>query len=241
MRLGVAFVDLATARMRSSRSLRRCSPRERTGRGQSIDVALFDSGLHFLANIASRLFEHREQSDPLGNAHPSIVTSISCSIRPTARSRSQSATTSSTGGSAATCSNARSFAPTSASAPMQGAPATAMCCAGACGRDQAFRHPTLIAKLHANGIPGGELRTVAEAFASEEAKARGRRHGGARPASWRGAHGALAAAHVRLADHRASRAADARGSIRVRCWAGCWIILLSALRPWSARCDSLRG
>src|SRR3989442_1074015 len=35
-----------------------------------------------------------------------------------------------------------------------------------------FDTRTLIAKLHANGIPGGELRTVAEAFASEEAKAR---------------------------------------------------------------------
>jgi crotonobetainyl-CoA:carnitine CoA-transferase CaiB-like acyl-CoA transferase len=35
-----------------------------------------------------------------------------------------------------------------------------------------FDTGTLIAKLHANGIPGGELRTVAEAFASEEAKAR---------------------------------------------------------------------
>ena len=73
MRLGVAFVDLATGANAIQSILAALFARERTGRGQSIDVALFDSGLHFLANIASGYLNTGDNPTRFGNAHPSIV------------------------------------------------------------------------------------------------------------------------------------------------------------------------
>lgn len=47
--------------------------RERTGQGQSIDTALLDSQITWLANIASSFLATGEPPKKLGNLHPSIV------------------------------------------------------------------------------------------------------------------------------------------------------------------------
>jgi crotonobetainyl-CoA:carnitine CoA-transferase CaiB-like acyl-CoA transferase len=98
-----------------------------------------------------------------------------------------------------------------------------------------FDTRTLIAKLHANGIPGGELRTVAEAFAPEEAKARDAIVA-APTRTLAGTHGALADADVGLADHRAGRPTHARAA-RARCWARCWAIQGADCRACAGRRD----
>jgi crotonobetainyl-CoA:carnitine CoA-transferase CaiB-like acyl-CoA transferase len=73
MRLGVAFVDLAAGANATQAILAALYARERTGMGQSIDIALFDSALHFLANIASGYLNTGVGPTRFGNAHASIV------------------------------------------------------------------------------------------------------------------------------------------------------------------------
>jgi len=73
MRLGVAFVDLAAGANATQAILAALYARERTGLGQSIDIALFDSALHFLANIASGYLNTGDDPARFGNAHASIV------------------------------------------------------------------------------------------------------------------------------------------------------------------------
>jgi crotonobetainyl-CoA:carnitine CoA-transferase CaiB-like acyl-CoA transferase len=73
MRLGVAFVDLAAGANATQAILAALYARERTGMGQSIDIALHDSALHFLANIASGYLNTGDNPTRFGNAHASIV------------------------------------------------------------------------------------------------------------------------------------------------------------------------
>jgi len=172
MRLGVAFVDLATGANAIQSILAALFARERTGRGQSIDIALFDSGLHFLANIASGYLNTGNNPTRFGNAHPSIVPyqlfdtadgAIALAVgndqqyRRFCRdvlAREELCTDERFRTNAGRTRHRDVLVPELAAAIKR------------------FDTRTLIAKLHANGIPGGELRTVAEAFASEEAKAR---------------------------------------------------------------------
>lgn len=72
-RLGVAFVDLITGMNASQAILAALHARSRTGRGQWIDVALFDSALHLLANVASGYLNTGQAPKRHGHAHPSIV------------------------------------------------------------------------------------------------------------------------------------------------------------------------
>jgi crotonobetainyl-CoA:carnitine CoA-transferase CaiB-like acyl-CoA transferase len=73
MRLGVAFSDLAAGANATQAILAALYARERTGVGQSIDIALFDGALHFLANIASGYLNTGDNPARFGNAHASIV------------------------------------------------------------------------------------------------------------------------------------------------------------------------
>jgi crotonobetainyl-CoA:carnitine CoA-transferase CaiB-like acyl-CoA transferase len=73
MRLGVAFVDLATGGNAIQAILAALYARERSGRGQSIDIALYDSGLHFLANVAAGYLNTGKDPGRFANAHPSIA------------------------------------------------------------------------------------------------------------------------------------------------------------------------
>jgi crotonobetainyl-CoA:carnitine CoA-transferase CaiB-like acyl-CoA transferase len=73
MRLGVAFIDLATGMNAVQGILAALFARERTGVGQWIDISLLDSGLHQLANVASGVLNSGTEPKRHGNAHPSIV------------------------------------------------------------------------------------------------------------------------------------------------------------------------
>lgn len=73
MRLGVAFIDLVAGMNATQAILAALYMRERTGLGQSLDIALLDSGLFFLANIASGHLNTGADPKRYGNAHPSIV------------------------------------------------------------------------------------------------------------------------------------------------------------------------
>ena len=172
MRLGVAFVDLAAGNNAVQAILAALYARERSGRGQAIDIALFDSALHFLANIASGYLNTGINPTRFGNAHASIVP---YQLFDTAD-----------GAVALAVGNNQQY--------------RRLCCdvlgCAALWDDERFRTNAgrtqhredlipalqkeigrnetapLLARLYQNGIPAGAVRSVAEAFASAETRAR---------------------------------------------------------------------
>ncbi len=72
-KVGVAVADLATGQNAATAILAALLQRQRTGRGQRIDVSLFDSQLALLANVASNVLFTGADAARYGNAHASIV------------------------------------------------------------------------------------------------------------------------------------------------------------------------
>jgi len=71
-KVGVAIVDISAALYAATAILAALHHRDRTGRGQSIDVALFDAQIGWLANVAHNAFAGTTPQR-YGNAHPNIV------------------------------------------------------------------------------------------------------------------------------------------------------------------------
>ncbi len=72
-KVGVAIVDISAGLYAAAGVLAALHHRARTGRGQWIDVALFDAQLGWLANVASNYLVSGEPPARYGNAHPNIV------------------------------------------------------------------------------------------------------------------------------------------------------------------------
>ncbi len=72
-RLGVAFADIFTGLYATIAIQAALAQRERTGRGQYIDMALLDSMIGVLGNQAMNFFATGTPPRRIGNAHPSIV------------------------------------------------------------------------------------------------------------------------------------------------------------------------
>ena len=72
-RMGVAIVDIAAGMNAGMGVLLALAARERTGRGQSVDVTLYDSALALLHPFASNWFGSGVTAGPIGNGHPSLV------------------------------------------------------------------------------------------------------------------------------------------------------------------------
>lgn len=73
MKVGVGVADIVCGLYASSAILAALRHRDRTGRGQSIDLALYDSTLSWLANVATNYFVSGEVPKRYGNGHPNIV------------------------------------------------------------------------------------------------------------------------------------------------------------------------
>jgi succinate--hydroxymethylglutarate CoA-transferase len=73
MKYGVAIVDLCTGMLACNAILAAISARVRTGRGQQVEVSLFDTGLFLLANVASNHLASGRDARRFGNGHPNIV------------------------------------------------------------------------------------------------------------------------------------------------------------------------
>jgi crotonobetainyl-CoA:carnitine CoA-transferase CaiB-like acyl-CoA transferase len=73
MKVGVAIADILTGMYASTAVLASLAQRERTGRGQHLDLALLDVQVAMLANQAMSYLITGEPPGRLGNAHPSIV------------------------------------------------------------------------------------------------------------------------------------------------------------------------
>ncbi|GAB2659893.1 CaiB/BaiF CoA transferase family protein [Arenimonas aestuarii] len=72
-KVGVAVADLATGQNAATAILAALLQRQRDGRGQRIDVSLFDTQLSLLANVAGNALFTGVDAPRYGNAHPSIV------------------------------------------------------------------------------------------------------------------------------------------------------------------------
>ncbi len=73
MKVGVAIADVLTGMYAATAVLAALAGRERTGRGQRVDLSLLDVQVAALANQAQAYLVTREPPGRLGNAHPSIV------------------------------------------------------------------------------------------------------------------------------------------------------------------------
>jgi glutaryl-CoA transferase len=73
VRYPIAIADMTCGMYAAMGILAALFAREKTGRGQSIDMALFDSQLTWLANAGSNFLNAGVSPERWGNAHPSIV------------------------------------------------------------------------------------------------------------------------------------------------------------------------
>lgn len=72
-KVGVALADLATGQNAATAILAALIQRGRTGRGQRIDISLFDTQLSWLVNVGAGALFTGQDAPRYGNAHPSIV------------------------------------------------------------------------------------------------------------------------------------------------------------------------
>jgi len=72
-KVGVAVADLSTGQNAATAILAALMQRHHTGKGQRIDVSLFDSQLALLANVGSNALFTGGEAARYGNAHASIV------------------------------------------------------------------------------------------------------------------------------------------------------------------------
>ncbi len=73
MKVGVAITDILTGMYAATAALAALSHRERSGRGQHVDLALLDVQVAMLANQAESYLATGRAPPRLGNSHPSIV------------------------------------------------------------------------------------------------------------------------------------------------------------------------
>lgn len=73
MRYPIAIADMTCGMYAAMGILGALYAREKTGRGQFLDMALFDSQLTWLANVGSSYLNANAAPQRWGNAHPSIV------------------------------------------------------------------------------------------------------------------------------------------------------------------------
>ena len=72
-KVGVAVVDVTTGLYATTAVLAALNHRHSSGRGQHIDMALLDSQVGWLVNIAQNYLATGERPGRFGNAHPSLV------------------------------------------------------------------------------------------------------------------------------------------------------------------------
>jgi len=70
---GVAIVDVVTGLYACNSILAALAARARTGRGQHVEVCLYDSGLAMLINVASNYLVSGKDARRFGNGHPNVV------------------------------------------------------------------------------------------------------------------------------------------------------------------------
>ena len=173
-KVGVAWIDIFTGLYGVIGIQAALAERERSGRGQHVDLALLDCGVGVLANQATNYLLGGIVPHRLGNAHPNIVP---YQVFPAAD-----------GHLIIACGNDRQFAALTRVLGMEGFaenPAYATNPARVANRAALVAEiaaitatrarADLIAALEGAGVPGGPINTVAEALSEPQIAARGLR------------------------------------------------------------------
>ena len=171
-KVGVAWIDIFTGLYGVIGIQAALAERARSGRGQHVDLSLFDTGIAVLANQASNWLIGGELPSRLGNAHPNIVPYQVFPARD--------------GHLIVACGNDRQFAALCAVLGLEDLAAAPEAVSNAdrvanrdhvCGRiaarTQSRPKDELIEAFEAAGVPCGPINTVAEALADPQTLARG--------------------------------------------------------------------
>jgi succinate---hydroxymethylglutarate CoA-transferase len=70
---GVAIVDVCTGMLASNSILAALHARDRTGKGQKVELSLYETSLAMLVNVAASYLAAGRNAGRFGNGHPSIV------------------------------------------------------------------------------------------------------------------------------------------------------------------------
>src|SRR5260370_26348503 len=70
---GVAIVDVCTGMLAGNAILAALNARGRTGKGQKVELSLYETSLSMLINVASNYLAAGRDGGRFGNGHPSIV------------------------------------------------------------------------------------------------------------------------------------------------------------------------
>jgi len=70
---GVAIVDVCTGMLACNAILAALNARHGSGRGQKVELSLYETALHMLVNVASNVLVSGRGGGRFGNGHPSIV------------------------------------------------------------------------------------------------------------------------------------------------------------------------
>src|SRR5207253_9290015 len=73
MKYGVAIVDVCTGMLASNSILVALNARHQTGRGQKVELSLYETSLAMLVNVAASYLAAGRNAGRFGNGHPSIV------------------------------------------------------------------------------------------------------------------------------------------------------------------------
>lgn len=174
MKVGVGIADVMTGMYTAVACLAALHHRERTGRGQAIDLSLFDTQLAWLINVGTAHLMTGETPVRLGNGHPTIVP--------------YNAFEAQDGLFILAVGNDAQFARFCAAAGEPGLaddPRLATNAARVRNREACEAAVTRLTRqktiaewaaiLEPLGVPAGPINTVAEAFAEPQAEARGAR------------------------------------------------------------------
>jgi crotonobetainyl-CoA:carnitine CoA-transferase CaiB-like acyl-CoA transferase len=168
---GVAIVDVCTGMLACNAILAALNARHGTGRGQKVELSLFESALHMLVNVASNVLVSGSGGGRFGNGHPSIVPYTTYQAKDAMMALAigndtQFAKCAAVLGHPEWASDAR-FATNRARVAhrdlVDGGIAEALA---------ADTADSWIAKLQAMGVPCGRINSVAEALADEQTEAR---------------------------------------------------------------------
>lgn len=171
MKYGVAIVDICTGMLACNAVLAALNARHDTGKGQKVDVSLFESALFMLANVASNYLIGGGRGARYGNGHPNIVPytvydASDASIAVAVGNDAQFARFSELLGHPEWASDARF---TTNKDRVNNRDAIDRLINETLSADSA---DNWIGKLRADGIPCGRINSVAEALETEQAKAR---------------------------------------------------------------------
>jgi glutaryl-CoA transferase len=172
VKYGVAIVDVCTGMLACNAILAALNARATSGRGQKVELSLFESSLFMLVNVASNVLVSGRGGGRFGNGHPSIVPYTTYQARDAmiaiaAGNDGQFARCAAALGHPEWATDAR-FATNRARVENRDA------IDGAIGRAVAAdTADNWLARLKAAGVPCGRSNSVAEALADPQTAARG--------------------------------------------------------------------